>query len=227
MKRDETREDEATTHGVGTASVEETVTPTAVLETSHRGRAAEGMEGTGGGEGAAGESSPTESRTGPEEEPVMPDPAAESSSPDEPEKSPGAGPVDLPLVPGAQEMLKEQAPPGKLPDKGIPSEPSESAASPTPLPPLAPVLVNGLLEDQMGRVKSCYDVARAKSPGLEGVLRLLVRVEGSRVNATVVQNDLSPTLASCVLRAVRSINPPPNDGRLVEIEKEYTFVGTR
>lgn len=226
-KREGERADDNSSHGgVETSPVGDTVGIAASDEGSRGGSTADRKPGAETDKSATGGSGSPDTATVSEENDLASTPGNAPGTPDAPPVPPLDTSAAPSLASGTKELPNEPAAPDRLPDKGAPSEPSESLSSPNPLPPLAPVTVNGLLEDQMGRVKRCYELARATSPGLEGVLRLLVSVEGSRVNATILQNELTPALANCVLRAVRNIRPPPNDGRLVEIEKEYSFVGT-
>lgn len=91
------------------------------------------------------------------------------------------------------------------------------------LSPLTPVAINRLLEARHGKVMTCYDIARAKMPDLAGVLELKVGMAGSTVNVTVTGGNVTGYLSNCIIRIIKSISVPPNDGTLVEILKEYEF----
>ncbi|MBN2717778.1 MAG: protein kinase [Deltaproteobacteria bacterium] len=91
------------------------------------------------------------------------------------------------------------------------------------LSPLTPTEVNRLVETRHKKVMTCYDIARAKTPGLEGILELKVGMAGSTVEVTVTGGNISGFLSTCVTQVIRSITVPPNDGTLVEILKEYEF----
>jgi outer membrane biosynthesis protein TonB len=71
----------------------------------------------------------------------------------------------------------------------------------------------------------CYDIARVKDPNLKGKLtvNVNVNVNGNKVDAAIVKNELTPALAACVIRAIKSIKPPPNTGDPMAIEKELEF----
>jgi serine/threonine protein kinase len=106
------------------------------------------------------------------------------------------------------------------PEESAPSGPASDDAS---LSPLTPVAINRLLESRHGRVMTCYDLARAKTPELAGILELKVGMAGNSVDVTVTGGNVSGFLSNCIIRVIKSISVPPNDGTLVEILKEYEF----
>lgn len=107
------------------------------------------------------------------------------------------------------------------PEESAPSGPA--ADDDASLSPLTPVAINRLLESRHGRVMTCYDLARAKNPELEGILELKVGMAGNSVEVTVTGGNVSEFLSNCIIRVIKSISVPPNDGTLVEILKEYEF----
>jgi hypothetical protein len=100
--------------------------------------------------------------------------------------------------------------------------------APPPLPSREPVMltpsdINRLVSEKDRRIQQCYEMAMIQSPDLEGTMVLHIGVAGEDVQAKVIRNDLSPGLANCVVRVMKSLVPPPNTGELVEIEKSYDF----
>lgn len=88
---------------------------------------------------------------------------------------------------------------------------------------LSPQKVDRLVDAESSRIQNCYDMARISAPTLSGQLELVVGMAGEKVQVSVQKNELTPYLASCVERVILSITPPPNDGTLVEILKEFNF----
>ena len=103
------------------------------------------------------------------------------------------------------------------------NSPDKSTSSGIALPSLTPQMVNSLVEKKKRRVERCYEMARIDNPYFSGKMVVKVGIAGRRVDASVMKNELTPNLAACVVRAIKSIAPPPNDGQLVEIAKEYEF----
>jgi hypothetical protein len=115
-------------------------------------------------------------------------------------------------------------PPSKLPvadqddEEDLPPAPFESTSK-----PLMPQRIDRLVDAKSKRIQNCYDMARLAEPGMEGTLVLVVGMAGTEVQVKVQKNETTAYLASCVQRVIRSIKPPPNDGTLVEILKEFEF----
>ncbi len=84
--------------------------------------------------------------------------------------------------------------------------------------------LNSLVNTKASRIQNCYDTARLINPSLEGKLVILVGMGGDDVYASILRNEVTAELGNCVKRQIQSIVPPPNDGKKVEIEKEYNFV---
>lgn len=113
-----------------------------------------------------------------------------------------------------------------VPEKPVAPSQKAAAVSPAPmvvLSPLTPVAVNSLLNARRGRIMSCYDIARANNPELAGILELKVGMADTAVEVAVTGGNVSKILSACVIRVIKSISVPPNDGTLVEILKEYEF----
>ncbi|MBN2343009.1 MAG: serine/threonine protein kinase [Deltaproteobacteria bacterium] len=133
------------------------------------------------------------------------------------ENNPSSQPPDEPVHPGDDDAASTPV--------SSPDEPAEgrSQTADANLSPLTPSAVNRLLEARRGKVATCYDLARAKTPELAGVLELKVGMAGSSVDVTVTGGNVSGDLPACVIRVIKAISVPPNDGTLVEILKEYEF----
>ncbi len=108
--------------------------------------------------------------------------------------------------------------PGFEEDQEVPPAPFETVDN-----PLQPERIDRLLDSKSKRIQNCYDMARLADPKMEGSLVLVVGMAGDKVQVSVRRNETTEYLASCVKRVIKSIKPPPNDGTLVEILKEFEF----
>ena len=104
------------------------------------------------------------------------------------------------------------------PEEDLPPNPFEASTQ-----PLRPRTVDKLVEAKSSRIRNCYDMARITDPYLEGTLELIIGISGDNVRVTVKKNELTTYLAACVTRVIKSIEPTPNNGTLVEILKEFEF----
>ncbi len=138
-----------------------------------------------------------------------------------PDQSSDDTPSDLP---GTKTSTAKASRPKRSPD-----EPSGPPPEPPPEPPvaLAPVTltpddVDQLVESKSPAIEACYEKARNLQPDIGGKLVVKVTISDNRIWAMVTENELSLEMGTCVVKAIRTIRPPPTTNSTT-ILKEILF----